>query len=163
MVLQRLSPELLQKYSSNPALYKFFIYLLQQSKHFSNDEIGFALVSKISPQVWLINEIQTDCINHYMDIRGQYYKRDKKEEDKERGVEWDTLKDMLQGRNRSKWIEKLEGDEQFKQKIMANPSMADQLPDDTQDIDKWLREHKTQELGQQLAMTNFKTRIFRCY
>jgi len=168
VVLQRISDDLIDKYSSNPTLTKFLSFLISQGKHFSSDEIGFALVVKISPKIWVINEIQTDCINKYMDIRGKYYKKQDRKEDK--GIDWDTLKDMLQGRNRSKWIAKIENNEPFKQQIMQNPDIVDQLPDDTQDIDKWIKEQQEQfgenlqrhqQLRQYLAETNFCTRVLR--
>lgn len=168
VVLQRISDDLVSKYSSNPTLTKFLLFLILQGKHFSTDEIGFALVVRISPQIWVINEIQTDCINKYMDIRSEYYKKQDRKENK--GVDWNALKDMLQGRNRSKWIAKIENNEPFKQQIMQNPDIIDQLPDDTQDIDKWIKEQqeqfgenlqRQQQLMQYLAETNFCTRVFR--
>jgi len=168
VVLQRVSDDLVDKYASNPVLAKFLSFLISQSKHFSSDEIGFALVSKISPKIWVINEIQTDCINKYMDIRSKYYKREDRKEKK--GIDWDTLKDMLRGRNKSKWIAKIENNEPFKQQIMQNPNIIEQLSDDTQDINKWIEEQQEQfgenlqrhqQLRQYLAETNFCTRVLR--
>ena len=168
VVLQRISDDFTNKCMSNPVLGKFLSFLISQSKHFSSDEIGFALVSKISPKIWVINEIQTDCINHYLDIRNKYYKE--RSGDKKKNIDWDTLKDMLRGRNRSKWIVKLEGNEPLKQQIIQNPNIIEQLPDDTQDIDKWIKEQREllgdnlqrhEQLRQFLAETNFNIRVLR--
>ena len=169
VVLQKLDDQMMSEYYNNPVLAKFFSFMLGQGKHFGSDEMGFALVSRLSPKIWVINEIQTDCINKYMSIRGKLY-RDRGGENK--GVSWDTLKDMLQGQNRSKWIPKMEANEAFRNQVMANPNIIQQLPDNTQDIDAWIKEQtnigggavqRQNEIRQYLAQTNFRGRVFRTY
>jgi hypothetical protein len=169
VVLQKLDDQMVAEYYNNPVLAKFFSFMMRPNKHFGSDEMGFALVSRVSPQIWVINEIQTDCINHYMSVRGQLYKD---REEGKKGVNWETLRDMLEGQNRSKWIPKMEANEAFKNQVMANPNIIQQLPDNTQDIDKWIKEQtgmgegilqRQNEIRQYLAQTDFRGRIFRTY
>jgi hypothetical protein len=170
VVLQRLDDDIFNKYISHPVLGKFLSFLVSQYKHFdASDVMGFALILKHSSKIWVINEIQTDCINKYMDIRNKYYKG--KMGESKKGVDWTTLKDMLQTGNRSKWIAKMEANEPLKQQVMQDPSIINQLPNDTQDIDQWIKDQQAdtgdapqihQQLRQYLAETNFSTRIFKC-
>ena len=93
---------------------------------------------------WVINEVQTDSINKYLDIRAKYYKgRDNKKAAK---MSWETIKDMLQAQNKSNWIAKLESDAQLKQRIIDNPDWIAQLPVNCIDMDKWLAEQTEQRV-----------------
>jgi hypothetical protein len=60
---------------------------------------------------------------------------------------WETLKDLLVTNNRSKWIPKFEANEAFKQQALENPAMIQGLPDDSQDIDKWIVDYQRQNRG----------------
>lgn len=164
VVLQKLPSEIQDFIEDDPVLLKLWSYFLSQPSHFGADVIGFALVSKISRKTWVINEIQSDCVNSYLSIRGSYYK-DKKSAEKQ--MDWETLKDMLEAQNKSKWIPILEANEAAKQAIMGNPNMIQQLPDNSQDIQKWISENATGQRGLDLVQhfngVNFNSKIFRVY
>jgi len=160
---------------SNPVLKKFMAFVTSQQGHFDvspglNETIGFALVS-MNGKNWLINEIQTDSINKYLDIRAKYYKgRDKGKAEK---MSWDTIKDMLQAQNKSNWIAKLEINEPLKQQLIDNPNLINQLPDNSVDIEKWLSEQRAhlqnnngrqdnlEELTRAVQAVNFNARVFK--
>ena len=166
VVLQKMTSEVQDLIQSEPALLKFWAYILSQSQHFGPDVVGFALVSKIQSDAWVVNEIQTDAINAYLKIR-----RERSEEEMSKGLTEDTLKDMLEAQNRSKWIAKIEMYPEFKQQLLNNPGIIQQLPDDSQDIEKFISEQQTQmrdmgttpglNLMQHFQSINFNTRIFR--
>lgn len=172
VVLQKITSEVQNMMTSDPILRKFWAYILSHPQHFGADVLGFALISKISPKIWVINEIQTDCINHYMDLRKEALQWGEKE-NKSEGISWDSLKDMLIANNRSKWVSKCEMNEAFKQQLMKNPNLLDELPDDSQDIDKWVSEQQRimAEQGATMGMdlithfqsVNFNSRIFKLY
>jgi len=169
VVLQKMTAEMQNLLNSDDILRKFWAYILSHQQHFGPDVIGFALVSKISSKVWVINEIQTDCLNHYLDLRGKALKWKGTGESK-KGVDWDTLKDMLVTQNRSKWISKMEMNGAFREQVMQNPGVIGQLPDDTQDIDAWIREQTAHGVGvrgldliRHFQSVNFNAGIFRVY
>lgn len=171
VIMQKIPKDLQSMILENPTLLKFWSYVLSQSGHFGNDVIGFALLSKISKEVWVINEIQTDCIQTYMKIRSQYYKKDKIDGDQK--MSWETLKDMLEAQNRSNWISVLETNEALKQQIINNPNIIQQLPDNTQNIQKWMADRQREladaganqglDLIRHFQFVNFNSRIFRIY
>jgi hypothetical protein len=86
---------------------------------------------------------------------------------------WETLKDMLEAQNRSKWISKLEVNEALKNQILDNPGIVGQLPDDSQDIDKWIADRQREmggigamqglDLMRHFQSVNFNSRIFKLY
>jgi len=168
VVLQHMTEELKDFIVNEPALLKFWAYILSQHQHFGPDVVGFALVSKIHSDAWVINQIQTDAINAYIKIR-----RERNEEEMSKGLTEDTLRDMLEAQNRSKWIAKIEMYPEFKQQLLNNPGIIQQLPDDSQDIEKFISEQLTQmaEMGatqglnlmQHFQSINFNARIFRIY
>ena len=170
VVFQKLPEESQKTIMENKTLLKFWSLLLSQNQHFGYDTIGFALVSKVSNKIWVINEIQTDAISAYLKLRNQYKTENKMENKK---ISWETLRDMLTANNRSKWIPILETNEAMKEQMLNDPRNIHQLPDDSQDIDKWIKEQMQQqtEMGatQDLDLmhhfqnTNFNTRIFRTY
>ena len=164
VVLQKLPSELQSYIQSEPALLKFWSFILSQTQHFDSDTIGFALVSKISSDICVINEIQTDVINAYMKLRTI-----DQEEHSSKAIDIDTLKDMLHAQNRSKWISKVENNTEFANQLMNNVGMIQQLPDNSVDIDAWLDEQREgmggntpQTLMQYFNSVNFNTRIFKC-
>lgn len=115
----------------NKALLKFWSYLLSQSQHFSNDTIGFGLVSKINSEIWVINEIQTDVINKYRALINMH--------DENKKISYGTLKDMLEANGRSNWIPYLEKNVEFRNQLLNNPNDINQLCDDKTDIDEWIK------------------------
>ena len=139
MVLQKLPQSTQNFILSNPSLLKFWSYLLSQPSHFGSDAIGFALVSKINKDIWVINEIQTDVINQYLNLRNSY-KRDNSKPSET--MSWETLSDMLDAQNRSNWIPKLQANEAFRNQVLNNPNIIQQLPDNSVDIDKWIAEQQ---------------------
>ena len=167
VVLQKIPSEMQNFIQSTPALLKFWSFVLSQTQHFDPDTIGFALISKVSSEAWVINEIQTDVINAYMKLR----RLDRKESisDNNKSINIDTLKDMLQAQNKSKWISKVEMNKAFANQLMNNPGMIQSLPDDSADIDAWIAESLTgmegqeapQNLMQYFNSVNFNTRIFK--
>lgn len=174
VVLQKMTSEMQSVLNSDDTLRKFWSYILSHHSHFGSDVVGFGLVSKISPTIWVINEIQTDCLNHYMELRKEALEWNSVEkENDEKRISWDTLMDMLTARNKTKWIAICETNEAFKQQLLQNPNMIDQLPDDSQDIQNWISENQRQiqEQGGGAALdiirhfqsVNFNTRIFRTY
>ena len=144
-VLQKIPQEMQNKIIEDDILRKFWSYMLSQYQHFGPDVIGFALVSPVSQDSWVINEIQTDCINAWNDVRRVDKGRDKEERE---NIDWDTLVDMLTAQNRTKWIAKLEMNEGLKQQIMGNPGMIGQLPDDNQDVDAWIANQMAEQRDQ---------------
>jgi hypothetical protein len=125
----------------DPILDKFLSYLLSQGGHFDDDVLGFALVAPISPDTWVINEIQTDSLNAYMNEKSQALgMRDRPAGNKV--LDKDVVRDMLTARNKSLWVPKLE-DDNFLAKIREDSSLIDRLPDDTAlaaagGLDAWL-------------------------
>jgi len=171
VVLQKLPNESQELISQDPILSNFWSLLLSKGGHFGPDVIGFGLVCKMSQKIWVINEIQTDCLNTYMKIRGQYYKDiDKKQTE----MTWETIKDMLEAQNRSNWIPFIEQNEDIKQKIKQDPNIIQQLPDNSHDIQKIISKLQNEpqhennaeyklDLIRRLQSVNFNTRIFKLY
>ena len=54
---------------------------------------------------------------------------------------------MLVANSRSNWIPRIESNEGLKQALLANPNMMNDLPDDSKDIDAWIKENKEGEAG----------------
>jgi len=170
VVLQKIPKESQDLIANDPVLLKFWSLLLSRSQHFGSDVLGFALISKVSRTQWVINEIQTDCINSYLKIRGQYYKKEDREE---KGLSWETLKDMFYANNRDNWIPYIERNELIKNQILQNPNIIHQLPDNTHNIEQWIKEHQEEarNMGATLGLdlirhfqsVNFNTRIFKMY
>jgi len=170
VVLQKIPHETQEFINNNPVLTKFWAYILSQSQHFGADVMGFALISKISSDIWLINEIQTDCINSYLKLRASLYK-DKVDQGNK--LSWDTVKDLLEAGNKSNWIAILEGNEPVKQQIIDNPNIIEQLPDNSQNIQQWIEKQKaeTQQMGatrgldlmRHFQSVDFNSKIFRIY
>ena len=131
VVLQRISTEWHDVILGNAALKKFWAFLLSQPQHFNNDVIGFALVDKISNDVWVLNEIQTDVINVYRRIIGQHEER--------KSIDIETLRDMLTAQNKKNWIPYIDNNVEFRNKLLENPNDVNQLCDDTQDINEFIR------------------------
>ncbi len=170
VVLQKMTVEMQNYINSDDILRKFWAYILNQSQHFGPDVIGFALVSKIKNDIWVINEIQTDNLNHYLELRSEVQERENiNKTNKTKGISWEVLKDMLEAQNRSKWIPKIETNETFKEQLLQNPEKIQQLPDNNQDIDMWIKEHiegqdETRlDLIRHFQSVNFNTRIFKLY
>jgi hypothetical protein len=145
---------------------KFWALVLSQYQHgfATPDVIGFALVSKISRDAWVINEIQTDCINAYMKLRRI---DQKKYEEREEKITWEVLTHMLEAENKTKWIPILETNEAMREQILRNPGIIAQLPDNSQDINKWIEEQRavgvTEGLGliEHFQSVDFNKGIFR--
>ena len=147
VVLQKMTTDIQNMVLEDPALKKFWAYLLSQPGHFGPDVLGFALVSPINTDVWVINEIQTDCINGYLKIRNKVQDYKDKGNSETKATSWDTITDMLEAQNRSNWIPRLENNEPMKQQLMNNPNMIHSLPDNSVDIDKWISEQQAQGAG----------------
>jgi len=167
IVVQRLTIDSQNIIQADPILLKFWSLLLSQHQHFGEDVVAFALVSKVDQKHWVINEIQTDAINHYMDIRNDLRKKEQKEEKTEK-ISWETLVDMLEAQNKSNWIPRLEGNIPLKEQILNEPNIIGQLPDNTHDIDAWIAERRNdnnlmQHLRQQASTVNFNSRVLRTY
>jgi len=143
VVLQKIPSDVQSFIAEDPVLLKFWSLMLSQSQHFGNDVIGFALVSKLNNNIWVINEIQTDCLNRYQKLRGELWKGKKEDV----GMTFETLRDMLVANNRSNWVDRVESNEGLKQALLANPNMMNDLPDDSKDIDAWIKENKEGEAG----------------
>jgi len=164
VVLQRVTSEIQNMIQEDPALLKFWSLILSQNQHFGSDVIGFGLVSKVSNDYWVINEIQTDAINAYMKLR-----RIDQNNDKEGSMTWETIRDMLVANNKSKWAEKAEASELFKNQLIQNPNLMHQLPDDSVDIEKWITENVNTGvpgmtgLMEHFQSVNFNSRIFKTY
>jgi len=170
-VLQKMGDKIRDYINSDEVLKKFWAYILRIGQHFDPDTIGFALISKIRSDIWVINEIQTDNLNHYLNMRSKIQGQRTDKTNKTKGVSWEVLKDMLHAQNRSKWIPKFKTDEtlkDLKEKLLQDPGKIQQLPDDNQDIDIWIKEYLGElELGNGLMhhfqFVNFNTRIFKRY
>jgi len=169
VVLQKIPSELQNFMLQNPALTKFWSYIISHAQHFGNDVIGFALISKINKDEWVINEIQTDVINLYHKIRNSYYKNRQETKSK---LSWGSIVDMLEAQNKSKWIPIIENDRNLINQVLNNPEIINSLPDNTIDLYAWI-EKKKQNQGNQgnannplelhFASINFNSRIFKCY
>ena len=100
VVMQRPSEVVRNLMIENEALTKFWSLILSQYQHgFSEpDVIGWALISKISRDIWVINEIQTDCVNAYMKLR----RLDKSDyEERSEKITWEVLTHMLEAQNKT--------------------------------------------------------------
>jgi hypothetical protein len=139
VVLQKIPSELQEFMTNDPILAKFFSFILSTSKHFQQDVISFILVNKIDKNKWVINEIQTDCINLYMKERNKL--RADKELSKNKKADWATIKDMLEANGKNKWIAKLEEMPDLKQKVLENPNLINELCDNSHDLEEWIAEY----------------------
>ena len=157
VVLQKLTKDAQEKISNDPILLKFWSFILSQSGHFGQDVIGFALLCRLNKQEWLINEIQTDCLNRYFNLR-----RPDKTPATTNITSWETIKDMLTAQNRSNWILQLEGNEQMKQKLMRDPNAIGQLCDNTHNIQEWLIQNEEWDPGATVTrnLQAFSRRVF---
>lgn len=166
VVIQKIPSDLQTYISQDEILVKFWNFIMKQSNHFGSDSLGFALVNKYNNKIWVINEIQTDTLNHYLYERNKQWK-DKVVEKTE--TSWDSIKDMLEAQNRSNWIPILETNTRMKEYVMANPNTIGQLCDNSLDIEKWMKEQRENmsnipqdvidNLTRQIANCNFKSRI----
>ena len=172
VVLQKMTQDMRSILNSDDILRKFWSYLLSQSNHFGPDVVGFGLISKVSRDKWVINEIQTDSINAYLDLRSKALNwKEFTERDEREGLSWDSVRDMLGTNNRSKWIPKAEMSEDFKNQLMSNPDIINQLPDDAHDIDAWISEQQAGmtnnnrglDLIRHFNSVNFSCRVIRTY
>jgi len=147
VVKQRLTKDTIKSILDNndPALDKFLSFIFSQYGHFGSDVIGFALVSPISNDTWLINEIQTDSLNNYMDEKRKLFDAEASNSGE---MDEETLADMMTARNRSLWIPRL-GNPAFLAQLQRNPNAIDQLPDDNTvraagGIEAWSRQQQEQ-------------------
>ena len=145
VITQRLTKSTLSDIlnTNEPALIKFISFIFSQQQHFGNDVIGFALVSPVNNQTWVINEIQTDNINRYMAERAKT-KGELKNNTSELTKE--TIIDMLTAQNKSTWIPKLEN-ENFLNYIISNANVIGQLPTDDSvnesgGVDAWIKSNQ---------------------
>jgi len=152
VVLQKMSSDIRQLILSSPALTSFWNFLLSQTQHFDADTIRFALISKINQKVWVINEIQTDVINKYRALVNS-------SEDYSRKINIDTLKDLLEGNNRSNWIPKVLENNALKESLLNNSNKIYELCQNDVDINQWIKENHNNELAQFFANNMYK-RIF---
>ena len=113
---------------------------------------------RLNKKEWLINEIQTDCLNKYFNLR-----RPDKTPVETKITDWETIKDMLTAQNRSNWISVLEGNAQFKQEVMRNPNVIGQLCDNTVNLQEWIQQNRVGQQGldliQHFQATDFTRRI----
>jgi hypothetical protein len=137
VVVQRLSSQVQDMIEGSEALLKFWSMLLSSSgQHFGNDVIGFTLLSPIKEKTWLINEVQTDCVNSYHRVR-----RLDKDTKKKSKITWEVVKDILDAQGKSKWKEVIEENHELKHLIMEANSpenMIEALPVDIEPMD-WIK------------------------
>jgi hypothetical protein len=137
VVVQRLSSQVQDMIEGSEALLKFWSMLLSSSgQHFGNDVIGFTLLSPIKEKTWLINEVQTDCVNSYHRVR-----RLDKDTKKKSKITWEVVKDILDAQSKSKWKEVIEENHELKHLIMEANSpenMIEALPADIEPMD-WIK------------------------
>lgn len=162
-VLMKMHSDLQNMINSDPILRKFWSYILSFGGHFGSDVLGFALICKLN-DVWVINEIQSDCLNNYLKLRSHALGWERKDSKKD-GVTFEVLKDMLITNNRDKWISRIEMNQGLRDSLLSNPDLLHRLPDNNQDIDAWIVEQKNNggELGRHFASINFNKRIFTTY
>ena len=163
-VCMKMHSDLQNMINSDPVLRKFWSHILSFGGHYGNDTIGFALVCKYSKDIWVINEIQSDCLNNYLKLRSTALGWERKDDDKG-GTTFEVLKDMLITNNRDKWISRIEVNEGLKNALLANPDLLHRLPDNNKDIDAWILDQKNNggELSRHFASINFRQRIFSTY
>ena len=138
VVIQKIPSEMQEFMANDPILAKFFSFILGTSKHFQQDVLSFILVNKIDTKKWVINEIQTDCINHYMKERNKLRKMAMS---KDKKPDWSQIKDMLEANGKKKWIAKLDSMPELKEQVLNNPNLINEFCDDSQNIDKWIKEY----------------------
>lgn len=127
-VLLKMHTEFQNYINNDNILSKFWSYILSYSGHFGNDVIGFALVSKLNATTWVINEVQTDSISHYLSLRSKALGWNSDYE-KTKGITWEVLKDMLVTNNKNNWIIEIEKNEKMKEDFMNNPELVSRLPE----------------------------------
>ena len=134
--------------SGSPAIKKFISYIIDPTQHFSSDSdvTGWALISTIKNDIWVINQIQTDTINKYRKIRDEILKDT---QTRKNILDIDSITDRLNAANKSVWIDKL-NDEEFLQKIQEDISIIQRLPTNDEvdrygGTDKWLEDQGLQE------------------
>lgn len=144
VVTQHLTPEIRNFILQNPTLTKFFGFILSQMQHgfSSQDTIGFGLIHKVNKDVWIINEIQTDVINQYKKVISYSQKSNK--------ISLEALLDLLFAANKKNWIPYVQNNEAFRNSLLDNPRQIDQLCTDDINIDKWMKEQRGENQGQNL-------------
>jgi len=169
VIIQRLHPDTYQMILNDPILAKWWSFITMYPGHFGEKDLnclGFALVHKYNKNIWVINEVQVDNINKYIDERNKLYKEDYKGGTK---VSWNTVKDMLETNNKSNWVPILETNEELKQAIVDDPGLIGDLCDNSVDINTWLK-GKGKRMGrlnpdllktitEKIASCNFSRRV----
>jgi phosphoribosyl-AMP cyclohydrolase len=141
VVIQKIPSELQNILIQDEVLRKFWSFIMNHSTHFGADSLGFALVNMYNKNIWVINEIQTDTINYYIQERNKHWGK-RKEQAEKTEMSWETTRDMLVANNRSNWIPVLEGNEAMKQYVISNPRTINELCDNSQDINQGLEKQR---------------------
>ena len=130
IVKQKLNSRLINHIleTGSEATKKFLSNLINSSQHFDANTIGWALIAKISPDVWVINQIQTDTLNRYLKARSEALKEVKMEDEV---LSLESIKDRVFAATRSSiWANKVENDSAFFQALQNNIELVRQLPSD---------------------------------
>jgi len=142
IIKQKLSSELVSHIleTGSPATKVFLSNLITPSQHFDSDVIGWALVAKISPEEWVINQVQTDTINDYREAKKEALGGEKR---RERVLSKESIIDRLDAANKFMWSEKANNDESFLRMLQNNISTLQSLPTNDQlqesglSVDAW--------------------------
>jgi len=115
----RFSSEKYMELYNDPILKKF---LQIKSNHFGGvtDPIGWALVSPINKNIWVINQVQSDIIPKFLSIKQQVSRPEK--------INSDEVITRLQATGREAWIPFVQGNPQLMGALMESPNEINNLP-----------------------------------
>jgi len=164
IVKQKLSSRLIShilETGSSPVK-TFLSNLIDPNQHFDADVVGWALISKVNQDEWVINQIQTDTVNKYLKAKSKVL-NEMKIEDKV--LDKQSIIDRVYARtNSSIWTSKVENDPEFLRVLQNDPSIIQQLPGD-QDLsergishDEWWSNSRTANSKKKKIKNSFNLR-----
>ena len=164
IVKQKLSSRLIShilETGSSPVK-TFLSNLIDPNQHFDADVVGWALISKVNQDEWVINQIQTDTVNKYLKAKSKVL-NEMKIEDKV--LDRQSIIDRVYARtNSSIWTSKVENDPEFLRVLQNDPSIIQQLPGD-QDLsergishDEWWSNSRTANSKKKKIKNSFNLR-----
>jgi hypothetical protein len=129
---------------STPSVQKFLSFIIDPSQHFDADVIGWALVSPINEDTWVVNQIQTDTINKYLQIKSEVMKGQSFDD---KTLSQEEISHRLHGSNKSSWVQFMENNEELFLALQGDIRKIDRLPtDDLVDgfgiVTDWIRGNK---------------------
>ena len=149
---------------STPSVQKFLSFIIDPSQHFDADGIGWALISPINEDTWVVNQIQTDTINEYLKIKDEVMEG---ESYGKRKMGKEEISHRLHGSNKSSWAKYMEDSEELFLALQSDISKIERLPTDdvimnSETVPDWIRENVSEynRIISAYNITKFKKNSF---